>query len=93
MISAYRPTAWPGGRADPADGAWPATGGPAALYQLPDAPPPPDPKQVIGGACSAAADTYDEVIGFFAPFGRALVAAADLTGAMDELLAAWAGVP
>ncbi len=41
-------------------------------------PPPPDPKQVIGSAFSAAAATYDEVIDFFGPFGRALVAAAAL---------------
>ena len=37
----------------------------------------PDPKEIVGGAFSAAADTYDQVVGFFAPFGRALVAAAD----------------
>ena len=37
----------------------------------------PDPKAVVGGAFSAAAETYDQVVGFFAPFGRALVAAAD----------------
>jgi hypothetical protein len=36
----------------------------------------PDPKAVVGGAFSAAAETYDHVVGFFAPFGRALVAAA-----------------
>ena len=40
--------------------------------------PEPDPKQIIGGAFSAAAATYDEVIDFFGPFGRALVAGADL---------------
>lgn len=38
----------------------------------------PDPKAIVGGAFSAAADTYDQVIDFFGPFGRALVAAADL---------------
>ncbi|WP_426571928.1 class I SAM-dependent methyltransferase [Aquihabitans sp. McL0605] len=44
-----------------------------------DAPSgPPDPKAVVGGTFSAAAETYDQVIPFFAPFGRALVAAADL---------------
>jgi O-methyltransferase/aklanonic acid methyltransferase len=37
----------------------------------------PDPKAVVGGAFSAAAETYDQVVGFFAPFGRALIAAAD----------------
>ena len=37
----------------------------------------PDPKAVVAGAFSAAAETYDQVVGFFAPFGRALVAAAD----------------
>jgi O-methyltransferase/aklanonic acid methyltransferase len=37
----------------------------------------PDPKAIVGGAFSAAAETYDQVEGFFAPFGRALVAAAD----------------
>ncbi len=37
----------------------------------------PDPKAVVGGAFSAAAETYDQVVEFFAPFGRALVAAAD----------------
>jgi O-methyltransferase/aklanonic acid methyltransferase len=31
----------------------------------------------VGGAFSAAAETYDQVVGFFAPFGRALVTAAD----------------
>ena len=41
-------------------------------------PSEPDPKQVIGGAFSAAAATYDEVIDFFGPFGRALVTGADL---------------
>ncbi len=38
----------------------------------------PDPKAIVGGAFSAAAESYDQVVGFFAPFGRALVAAADL---------------
>lgn len=38
----------------------------------------PDPKQVIGGAFSAASATYDEVIDFFGPFGRALAGAVDL---------------
>ena len=37
----------------------------------------PDPKAVVGRAFSAAAETYDQVVEFFAPFGRALVAAAD----------------
>jgi ubiquinone/menaquinone biosynthesis C-methylase UbiE len=37
----------------------------------------PDPKATVGGAFSAAAETYDQVVGFFIPFGRALVAAAD----------------
>jgi ubiquinone/menaquinone biosynthesis C-methylase UbiE len=37
----------------------------------------PDPKAIVGGAFSAAAETYDQVVGFFAPFGRALVTAAD----------------
>jgi ubiquinone/menaquinone biosynthesis C-methylase UbiE len=37
----------------------------------------PDPKAVVGGAFSAAAETYDQVVEFFAPFGQALVAAAD----------------
>lgn len=38
----------------------------------------PDPKQVIGGAFSAASATYDEVIDFFGPYGRALAGAAAL---------------
>lgn len=38
----------------------------------------PDPKAIVGATFSAAAATYDEVVGFFAPFGRALVAAADI---------------
>lgn len=37
----------------------------------------PDRKAVVGGAFSAAAETHDQVVGFFAPFGRALVAAAN----------------
>ena len=37
----------------------------------------PDPKAIVGGVFSAAAETYDQVVGFFIPFGRALVAAAD----------------
>ncbi len=37
---------------------------------------PPDPKAVIGAAFSDAADSYDQVVDFFGPFGRALVAAA-----------------
>lgn len=40
--------------------------------------PVPDPKAVIGSAFSAAAPTYDTVIEFFAPFGRALAEAAGL---------------
>jgi len=40
--------------------------------------PEPDPKEIIGGTFSAASSSYDEVIAFFAPFGRALAAAADL---------------
>jgi O-methyltransferase/aklanonic acid methyltransferase len=36
-----------------------------------------DPKTIVGGAFSAAAETYDQVVAFFVPFGRALVAAAD----------------
>jgi len=43
-----------------------------------DQPAEPDPKAMVGGTFSAAAATYDQVIPFFAPFGRALVAAADL---------------
>lgn len=38
---------------------------------------PADPKAMWRGAFSAAAATYDTVIDFFGPFGRALVAAAD----------------
>ena len=38
----------------------------------------PDPKAIVGNAFSDAAETYDQVVEFFAPFGRALVAAADL---------------
>src|SRR5262245_9762097 len=37
----------------------------------------PDPKAILGTAFSAAAESYDQVVGFFAPFGQALVAAAD----------------
>ncbi len=37
-----------------------------------------DPKAVVGRAFSAAASTYDTVIDFFGPFGRALVAAAEV---------------
>ncbi len=33
---------------------------------------------MVANVFSASADTYDQVIGFFAPFGRALVAGADL---------------
>jgi hypothetical protein len=39
------------------------------MYQL-------DLKAIVGGAFSAAAETYDQVVGFFVPFGQALVAAA-----------------
>ncbi|HEX2576363.1 MAG TPA: class I SAM-dependent methyltransferase [Aquihabitans sp.] len=43
-----------------------------------DERPEPDPKQVISGAFSAASSSYDEVVDFFGPFGRALATAADL---------------
>lgn len=45
-----------------------------------DAAGPPDPKQLIGGAFSDAAATYDQVVDFFGPFGRALVAGAAPVG-------------
>ncbi|MCB0962615.1 MAG: methyltransferase domain-containing protein [Acidimicrobiales bacterium] len=41
-------------------------------------PSPEEAKAAVGGTFSAAAATYDQVIDFFGPFGRALVAAADL---------------
>ncbi len=50
----------------------------SAMTDAADAAAPPDHKQVIGGAFTDASATYDEVIGFFAPFGRALAAGADL---------------
>jgi ubiquinone/menaquinone biosynthesis C-methylase UbiE len=37
-----------------------------------------DPKAMVAKVFSDSADSYDQVIEFFAPFGRALVAAADL---------------
>lgn len=44
----------------------------------PPATSPTDPKAVVGGAFSDASATYDQVLEFFTPFGRALAAAADL---------------
>lgn len=43
-----------------------------------DDPNEPDPKVIIGGTFSAASATYDVVISFFGPFGRALASAAEL---------------
>ena len=48
----------------------------------------PDRKAVVGGAFSAAAETYDQVVGFFAPFGRALLTAAAPDRSAKVLLAA-----
>ena len=41
-------------------------------------PEQPDPKAMVAQVFSDSAPSYDQVIGFFAPFGRALVAGADL---------------
>lgn len=38
----------------------------------------PDPKAFVGAAFSAAAATYDDVIDFFGPYGRALATAAGI---------------
>lgn len=50
----------------------------SATPLAPGAPVRDDPKAVLSSAFSAAAHCYDEVIKFFEPFGRALVAAADI---------------
>ena len=48
----------------------------------------PDPKAIVGGAFSAAAETDDQVVGFFALLGRALLTAADPDRSAKVLLAA-----
>lgn len=54
----------------------PAQDAPAGGAGEPERDPAADAKAHIGGAFSAAAATYDDVIDFFGPFGRALTAAA-----------------
>lgn len=51
----------------------------SATPVAPGARGPHDPKAALGTVFSAASHSYDEVIKFFEPFGRALVAAAEVT--------------